>query len=112
MRVECEVRIDAAEVDDAQRIRVRDLGSRWPFGHQQRDPGVVVVASQKAVVQVELRDQPGQHPFRHLAGGGCDRFDQLPRDSGDESQAVRHSDPSVQARGRCGRSQRADGLPG
>lgn len=53
--------------------------SGWPFGNEYQGSGVVVVASQDAVFQVELRDQPGQHPFGDLAGSCCGRLDQFAR---------------------------------
>ncbi len=67
---ERENRISVGEVDDGERVRVRDSGTDRPLGNQYRGANAVIVAAQKADVDIEVLDEVGQYPLTHLNRGG------------------------------------------
>ena len=70
MLSERENRISVGEVDDGERVRVRDPGTDRPLGNQYRGANAVIVAAQEADVDIEVLDEVGQHPLTHLDRGG------------------------------------------
>ncbi len=85
-----EHRVGAGEVDDGQGIGVRHVGSRRPFGNQDRGPDVVVVVAQETGVHIELLDELRENLFTHLGRSGCRSLHQPRGDGGDdEVQAAR-----------------------
>ena len=67
---EREDRVGVGEVDDGERVRVRDAGTDRPLGDQYRGVNAVIVAAQEADVDIEVLDEVGQHPLTHLDRGG------------------------------------------
>jgi hypothetical protein len=67
---ECENRISIAEVDDGEWVRVRDSGADRPLGNQYRGVNSVIIAAQKADVDIEILDEVGQDALTRLGRGG------------------------------------------
>ena len=70
MLSERENRISVGEVDDGERVRVRDTGTDRPLGNQYRGVHAVIVMAQEADVDSEVLDEVGQYPLTHLDRGG------------------------------------------
>ncbi len=68
---ERENRISVGEVDDGERVRVRDSGTDRPLRNQYRGVDAVIVMAQEADVDIEILDEVGQHSLTHLDRGGC-----------------------------------------
>ena len=72
--------IGVREVDHADRVRVGDPGTERPFGNQYRSANAVIVAAQKANVDIEVVDEVGQYPLTDFNRGGRVHPHQLGRD--------------------------------
>ena len=70
MLSERENRISVGEVDHGERVRVGDPGTERPLGNQYRGANAVIVAAQKANVDIEVLDEVGQYPLTHFNRGG------------------------------------------
>ena len=67
---ERENRIGVGEVNDGERVRVRDSGTDRPLRNQYRGVNAVIVVAQEADVDIEVLDEVGQHSLTHLDRGG------------------------------------------
>ena len=64
-----EGRVGAGEIDHPERVRLRNIGPRWPFGDQHGGAQVVVVAPQEAQIHLEIGHQPVQQVRRRRVQG-------------------------------------------
>ncbi len=86
-----EDRVGVREVDDAEGIRVGNVGPRRPFCDQPRGVNLVIVVAQEADVHLEVVNQVRQYPLTHLGRVGGTRRHQLGGDGGhDQFQAAWH----------------------
>jgi hypothetical protein len=68
---EGENRVSIGEVNDGERVWVRDSGADRPLGNQYRGVDAVIIVAQEADVHIEILDEVGQHSLTHLGRGRC-----------------------------------------
>jgi hypothetical protein len=79
-----ENRVGLGEIDDAEGVRVWNVGPWRPFRHQFRRPDLVIVVAEKADVDIEVLDELREHPLTHPSGGSRVRRHQFGSDGGDD----------------------------
>ena len=101
-----EDRVGVVEPDDAERVGVRNIGPRWPFGDERCRATAMIVAPQEAQIGGEVVDQLMQQLLRRAVQGrcgdahqvGCHRSDQLLQaqlSTGDPPAGYRRRNQSV-----------------